>query len=92
MPSHLKLHDLLLLLAELNDAVTKTRTSEKDLTDASTAKSDPAVDSASLLAAQRAKQSSYADYMSNANDAKIVFESLTGRRITDDKLKPTVTI
>ena len=79
-------------MAELDDAVTKARTSEKDLTDASAVKSDLAADSASLLAAQRPNPSSYADYMTKANNARIAFESLTGQRITDDKLKPIVTI
>lgn len=37
-------------------------------------------------------QSSYVDYMNKAKDAKILFESLTGQQVTDEQLKPSVTI
>jgi hypothetical protein len=42
------------------------------------------------LAAEQAKQANYGEYLEKATDAK--FESLTDRQVTDEQLKPSVTI
>lgn len=44
------------------------------------------------LAAEQAKQANYGEYLEKATDAKVLFESLTGRQVTDEQLKPSVTI
>lgn len=71
-------------VAELDSAVTSLRAAEKTYSDASMAQSSAdAAAGATLLV-----QSSYLDYMNKAKDARVLFESLTDRKITDDQLKP----
>jgi hypothetical protein len=75
-------------VAELNDAITNVRVAEKSYNDASIVK--PTADSAA--AGAPLAQSSYVDYMNKAKDARILFESLTGRQVTDEQLKSSVAI
>jgi hypothetical protein len=72
-------------VAELDNAVTSLRAAEKTYSDASMAQSsaDAAAGAALLV------QSSYLDYMNKAKDARVLFELLTDRKITDDQLKPS---
>jgi len=78
-------------VAELDDAVTSARKAEKDLTQPVPAVAGAAPsDAVSLLAAERAKAAKHAEYLQKAGDAKVLFESLTERTITDDQLKPSV--
>ncbi len=62
-------------VAELNDAITNVRAAEKNYTDATMAKPGAEV----APGAVPLMQSSYLDYTNKVNDAKIMFESMTGR-------------
>jgi hypothetical protein len=65
-------------VAELDDAVTKARTAEKTYIDATIA--HPAADAAAGAAPPA--QSSLVDYKTKVQNAKILFETLTGRTVT----------
>jgi len=66
------------LVAELDDAVTKARAAEKTYTDAMI--SQPAVDGA--VGSAPLVQSILNDYTTKVQNAKVLFESLTGQTVT----------
>jgi len=74
-------------VAEFNNAVTSLREAEQHYGEAMTGK--PGADPA---AAASLRKSAATDYENKAKYAKILFESLTDRKITDTQLKPAPAI
>ena len=72
-------------VADLDAAVTSLRAAERSYSDAATAKPGGAA-----TPVVPTVEATFADYMNKARGARVLFELLTERKITDEQLKPSV--